>query len=232
MWRLRTLWLPGFMLMTLGAVGCVIEEADDSAFLVSWDLFYVDNGGRVNCEDAGTPTVGLEARHLITGSTYSGEFDCSELRGITQRLPHGDYKVTLALLDELKRPVSLIDVGGFNIRRHGLTEMPLIEFQVQAWELQWVLVRETGTGTRFTSCAEAGVRTIELETQLANEPREIYTFPCEDGEGITQAIRTGLYAYQLRLLDDRGNPLFETNVMSYDVPAERPALIRTEFVLE
>jgi hypothetical protein len=232
MWRTGTLRLLGFMSMTLGAVGCVIEEADDSAFLSDWDLAYVDNGGRVTCEDAGTPTVSLQARHLNTGSTYVGEFACSALRGISQVLPHGQYEATLSLLDDKKRPVSEISGGPFSIHRHGLTELPLIEFQVQAWELAWTLVRRNGAGTRFTSCAEAGVRTIELETQLASEPHEKYTFPCEDGEGITQAIRTGVYAYQLRLLDAGGNPLFETNVMSYEVPASRPALIRTEFLLD
>ncbi len=231
MWRLRTLWLPGFMTMTLGAVGCVIEEADDSAFLASWDLAYVDNGGRVSCEDAGTPTVALDARHLNTGATYVGEFACSALRGISQVLPHGQYEATLSLLDEQKRPVSQI-AGPFNIHRHGLTELPLIEFQVQVWELEWVLIRKVGTATRFTSCAEAGVRTIELETQLASEAREKFTFPCEDGGGITQAIRTGVYAYQLRLLDGGGNSVYETNVMSYEVPDARPASLDVEFVLE
>jgi hypothetical protein len=130
-----------------------------------------------------------------------------------------------------RAPVSQIG-GPFNINRHGLTELPLIEFQVQAWELAWTLVRKVGTGTRFASCSEAGVRFVELETQLASEPREKYTFPCEDGEGITQAIRTGLYTYQLRLLGAGGEPLYETLVTSYEVEGDKPALIRTQFELE
>jgi hypothetical protein len=232
MWRSRTLWLPGFMMMTLGAVGCVIEEADDSAFLVSWDLAYVDNGGRVNCEDAGTPTVSLQARHLNTGSTYVGEFDCGSLRGITQVLPHGQYEATLSLLDDQKRPVSQITGGPFAVHRHGLTELPLIEFQVQTWELAWVLVRDLGGAMRPASCAEAGVHTVELETQLASEPREKYEFPCEDGDGITQAIRTGTYAYQVRLLDAGGQVLTETDVKSYKVPDSRPAFLMETFIFE
>jgi hypothetical protein len=233
MLRLRTLWLPGFMTMALGAVGCVIEEADDSAFLVSWDLAYVGEGSRVNCEDAGTPTVSLQARHLNTGATYVGEFPCSSLRGISQVLPHGQYEATLSLLDDRGRPVSLIQGGPFNIHRHGLTELPLIEFQVQAWELAWVLVRAIGpTSTRIASCAEGGVHTVELETQLASEPREKYTFPCEDGAGITQAIRTGTYAYQVRLLDAAGTMLTETEVKSYRVPDTLPAYLMETFTFE
>jgi hypothetical protein len=231
MWRTGTLRLLGFMSMTLGAVGCVIEEPDDSAFLATWDLAYVDEGGRVTCDDAGTPTVSLHARHLNTGSTYVGEFPCSSLRGISQVLPHGQYEATLALLDSKKRPVSQIS-GPFDIRRHGLTELPLIEFQVQAWELAWTLVRQVGERTQFTTCREAGVHTIELETQLANEPREKFSFPCEDGIGITEAIRTGVYAFQFRLLDAGGNTLFEDDVMSYEVEPTRPALIKWEFVLQ
>jgi hypothetical protein len=75
--------------MTLGAVGCVIDGTDDSAFDVAWSLSYVDNQGRVSCEDAGTPWVSLQARLLQTNSVYTGEFDCTSLRGISQVLPHG-----------------------------------------------------------------------------------------------------------------------------------------------
>jgi hypothetical protein len=103
---------------------------------------------------------------------------------------------------------------------------------VQAWELAWTLVRQVGERTQFTTCREAGVHTIELETQLANEPREKFSFPCEDGIGITEAIRTGVYAFQFRLLDAGGNTLFEDDVMSYEVEPTRPALIKWEFVLQ
>ncbi len=229
MWRLRTLWLPGFMIMTLGAVGCVIEEADDSAFETAWDLAYVDNQGRVNCEDAGTPWVSLQARHLHTNSLYTGEFSCEAMRGLSQVLPHGPYEATLSLLDEQKRPVSLITGGPFDIHRHGLTQLPDIEFQVQTWELEWILIRTTPGGQRSGTCAEIGARTVELETQLASEPHEKYSFPCEDGGGITQAIRTGTYAYQVRLLDGAGAKISETLVMSYRVPDANQARLQVSF---
>jgi len=232
MWRMRTLWLPGFMTMTLGAVGCVIEGADDSAFDVNWDLAYVDNGGRVNCEDAGTPWVSLQARHLNTNSVYAGEFPCPALRGVSQVLPHGQYEATLSLLDEQKRPVSQITGGPFSISRHGLTALPAIQFEIQTWELEWLLVRRVGDRTHAATCQEAGVRTIELETQLGSEGREKYTFPCEDSGGITQAIRTGTYAYQVRLLDAAGNVLTETPVKSYRVSDQGQAFLTETFEFE
>jgi hypothetical protein len=232
MWRMRTLWLPGFMTMTLGAVGCVIEGADDSAFDVTWDLSYVDDGGRVNCEDAGTPWVSLQARHLNTNSVYSGDFPCASLRGISQVLPHGQYEATLSLLDEQKRPVSQITGGPFSVHRHGLTALPMIEFQIQTWELEWLIVRRVGDRTRPATCGEAGVRTIELETQLGTEGREKYTFPCDDLGGITQAIRTGTYAYQVRLLDAAGNMLTETPVKSYRVSDQAQAFLTETFEIE
>jgi hypothetical protein len=227
MLRLRTVWLPGFMTVVLGA-GCVIDETDDSAFAVAWDLVYVEEQGRVTCEDAGTPWVSIQARHLYTNSLYTGEFDCSALQGITQVLPHGPYEATLSLLDQQRRPVSLIS-GPFDIHRHGLTELPEIQFQIQTWELEWILIQTTPGGQRSASCAEVGARTVELETQLASEPREKYIFPCEDGGGISQAIRTGTYAYQVRLLDGAGAPISETLVMSYRVPDRNQALLQVSF---
>ncbi len=234
MWRKRTLWLPGFMALTLGAVGCVVEGgADDSAFEVSWALSYVSDGAPVNCEDAGTPWVSLQARHLQTNSVYTGEFPCGSLRGITQVLPHGQYEVTLSLLDQQKRPVSQITGdGSFAIGRHGLTGLPPIEFQIQTWEVEWLLVHQVGNQMRAASCAEAGVKTVELETRLGSENREKFSFPCEEVPGITQAIRTGTYAYQLRLLDAAGNTLTETPVKSYRVPADAAAILSETFVFE
>ena len=157
-----------------------------------------------------------------------GEFACSALRGISQVLPHGQYEATLSLLDEQKRPVSEITGGPFNIHRHGLTELPLDRVPGPGLGAGLGAGRRHGGGTRPAPPArEAGVRTVELETQLASEPREKYTFPCEDGDGITQAIRTGIYAYQLRLLDAGGQVAHETNVMSYEVPDGPPGLIWT-----
>jgi hypothetical protein len=111
------------------------------------------------------------------------------------------------------------------VRRHGLTGLDPIEFQVQVFEIDWILVRNTGTEMRSVMCQEAGAATVELDTQLGNEAHEKFRWDCSDGGGVTQAIRVGNYANQVRLLNAAGMVLSETNVMPMKViDTERPAI--------
>ncbi len=74
-------------------------------------------------------------------------------------------------------------------------------------------------------CEEVGATTVELDTQLANEPHERFHWPCSDGGGISQAIRLGNYANKVRLLGAGGAVLSETNVMAMKVvETELPAI--------
>ncbi len=130
MWHSRTLWLAGLTMMSLGPVGCVVEDTDDSALVAQWRVAYVA-GGPVSCEDAGTPTVRLRARNIRSGAMYTANFPCQAGSGITDVLPVGDYEVELALLDNFVnpdgtkagRPVSQIIGGPWAVRRHGLTDL-------------------------------------------------------------------------------------------------------------
>ena len=154
MWQSRTLWLAGLTVMSLGPLGCVVEDTDDSAFVAQWRVAYVANGGAVSCEDAGTPTVRLQARNIRSGAMYTANFPCEATSGITDVLPVGDYEVELALLDNFTnpdgtkagRPVSQITGGPWAVRRHGLTDLDPIEFQVQVFEIDWILVRNAPGG--------------------------------------------------------------------------------------
>ena len=234
MWHSRTLWLAGLTMMSLGPLGCVVEDTDDSALVAEWRVAYVAGGGVVDCEAAGTPTVRLRARNIRSGAMYTANFPCQASSGITDVLPVGDYEVELALLDNFVnpdgtkagRPVSQITGGPWAVRRHGLTYLERIEFQVQVFEIDWILVRNVpGQAMRSVMCEEAGATTVELDTQLGNEAKEKFRWPCADGGGITQAIRVGNYANQVRLLGAGGAVLSETNVMPMKVvETERPAI--------
>jgi hypothetical protein len=231
MWQSRTLWLAGLTAMSLGPLGCVVEDTDDSAFVAQWRVAYVAGGGPVSCEDAGTPTVRLRARNIRSGAQYTANFPCTAGAGITEVLPVGDYEVELALLDSFTnadgtkagRPVSQITGGPWAVRRHGLTNLDPIEFQVQVFEIDWILVNTTTN--KSVMCETAGATTVELDTQLGNEAHEKFRWACSDGGGVTQAVRVGNYANQVRLLNAAGTVLSETNVMPMKViETERPAI--------
>ena len=234
MWQSRTLWLAGLTVMSLGPLGCVVEDTDDSALVAQWRVAYVAEGGVVSCEDAGTPTVRVSAKNIRSGAMYTFDFPCGAGSGITDVLPVGAYEVTLALLDGFRtpdgvmagRPVSQITGGPWEVRRHGLTALDAIEFQVQVFEVDWILVKNVpGMGMRSVTCTEVGAATVELSAQLASEPAEKFRWACADGGGITQAIRVGNYANQVRLLNAMNLPLSETNVMPVRVVGtERPAI--------
>ena len=230
MWKSRTLWLAGFALLSLGSVGCVIDETDDSAFQLSWGLEYV-GGGAAQCDLAGTPTVRLQARHLRNGNIQTQTFDCGRGAAVTPVLPVGPYEVTVSLLDRQSRPVSAIQ-GEFDVRRHGLTGLGHVVFKVQIFEFSWILVQQmAGGASRPLSCAQAGATSVELITQLASEAPEMFAFPCEQGEGVTEAVRLGSYAFWGRLINRAGQVIDETGVGAAAVGGqERPAL-GAEFIV-
>jgi hypothetical protein len=220
MWQSRTLWLAGLTAMSLGPLGCVVEDADDSAFEFNWDVGYVADG-RVSCADAGTPFVQMDARNLHTGAVYSTKPSCDLGYARSEVLPLGQYEVTMSLLDAKNRPVSQIVGGPFEVNRYDLTPLRAVLFQVQTFQLDWNLATE---GARdFLTCAQAGARSVELITQLGTEEPEKFVFACEDGGGITQAIRVGRYAWRARLLDTAGQALSDTGLRFIDVGDSVPA---------
>jgi hypothetical protein len=229
MWHSRTLWLAGLTAMSLGPLGCVVEDADDSAFEFDWQLAYVGDGA-VSCADAGTPFVQLDARNLHTQAVYPTKPSCDLGRARSDVLPDGQYEVTLSLLDRQGRPVSQIVGGPFQIGRHDLTRLPLVEFRVQAIDIAWNVVPAGGAG--FITCGQVGARTVELLTQLGTEPPEkLASFPCDAGGGITPAIRVGNYRYQARLLDGAGQALSETGMEPLQVETDRLAQVDVMFAV-
>jgi hypothetical protein len=209
MWKSRTLCLASLALGLFG--GCVIDETDDSAFEFQWQLEYV-GGGTAACENSGTPSVRMQTRHTQTANAQTFTWDCSAGAGVTPVLPLGLYDVNIALLDRQGRPVSAIE-GQFEVRRHGLANLGRILFKVQIFEFSWTIVREPpGASAMALNCGQAGAHSVEMVTQLASEPQESFTFTCEQGEGVTEAIRLGTYTFQGRLLNRAGQVLDETGV--------------------
>ncbi|HEY0713007.1 MAG TPA: hypothetical protein VGF45_10060, partial [Polyangia bacterium] len=84
-WHTRTLLMIG---ITLGLVaGCGVDDDDDSALAVTWDLSYVGGDNTpLDCAGAGTPTVRLDIRGRRRGEVLSFDFPCTDRRGLTTRI--------------------------------------------------------------------------------------------------------------------------------------------------
>jgi hypothetical protein len=213
--RAHTLWLFGLTLSLGAGAGCG-GDGSDAKIGITWDVAYVGPAA-TTCEALGTPTVHLEARASGNGQLYAFDFDCTPGSGITGFIPSGMYDITLSLLDLKKRAVA--STGGmFTVNRHGVTELDPVEFQVQAFQVSWLLVVQPAGGTMSTpTCAGVGVKTIEFSAQLSGEPGgETFQFDCvgNPGQGMTSAVRTGTYAYQFSLLDAAGTALTQGDIKS------------------
>jgi hypothetical protein len=209
------------LVVGLGA-GCGTSD-DDGAVVAQWDVAYV-GGQRISCADAGTDWVRLALKSRRNVGSFSFDFPCASGSGLTDEIPAGSYDVTLSLLDARMRPVSQIS-GAYEIGRHGRTVLDLIQFQVLAWQVSWTITRKpAGMPEQLATCADVGVKTVELVTQLGSEEQERYPFDCTVGLGLTQAVRAGSYGYQVRALDAAGQPIMATPVGSKVLGAELPSI--------
>lgn len=225
LWRSGTpLWMICLTAtLTLGS-GCVIDDDDDAKIVATWDVAFV-GGGRVRCDEAGTDWVRLEGRARRNAHTFTYDFPCSNGQGKTEREPAGSYDIRLSLLDKQMRPMSEIE-SAFEILRYGSQELQPVRFEVQSFVVNWVFSLEKMGAMQPASCGDVGVKTVELFTQWGStDQREKYPFQCDPGVGVTQAIRSGNYAYQVRLLDAAGQMIVETPVRGITVDKDtRPQI--------
>jgi hypothetical protein len=225
--RVRTLWLFGLTLAFGSALsaGCG-GDGGDARIAVNWAVAYVGPEA-TTCEAAGTPTVHLEARRPGSAQLYSFDFDCAPLNGITDYLPTGKYTITLSLLDLKKRPVAST-TGDFDIRRHGTNELDAVRFDVQAFQVSWLLVlKGPNNAMSAPPCATFGVKTVEFSAQISSDTEgETFRFDCVEnpGVGLTSAIRTGNYKYQFQLLDAANTPI-STGIINSIVVGAGPQLV-------
>jgi hypothetical protein len=194
----------------LAPAGCVIDGSDQAAFLVDWDLVYVGTKETLACDDAGTPTVTLDMVRK-GGPTFHDTFKCNDRRGQSETIPSGAYDVTIALKAADGTVVSANN-GTFPVPRRGITDLGIIAFQIQAWEVHWSIARGNATVT----CDQSGAKSVRLVTQLPNMAKPLsYLWPCSDGEGISTAVPIGTYSVQVQLEDAAGKVLSATKPMTF-----------------
>jgi hypothetical protein len=205
----RTLCLVG-VAGALGASGCV--EADHPAFTVGWDTEFVETHAPVSCQDAGTPTVELTMTNLSNQRVHVNRYNCDARGGESESLPAGRYNVKIALKTQAGVEVSN-QVGEFNLVSSGLTDLGVIHFEIQSFELSWTISQ----GGASRACQDVGATTVNLVTRLASDPEVVYSFPCSAGSGFTPAILIGTYSVQPQLVSGNGAVLRDFDQMTIKV---------------
>lgn len=222
--KLRTLWLFGVTSLAVVGAGCGGGDDDEvgAAFGPEWSLEYVD-GTPVSCEAAGTPKVDLDLR-TPAGEDLHFMFDCSAFAGLTTGLQPGIYAAAVRLKDKNNRVISE-QTGEAELAPGGVTALP-VPFVVQSFKLQWAITK----AGNIASCDAVGASQVQLHTQVA-EIEQMFEFPCKDRIGASPAILTGLYTYQVRLLDAAGKEVARTDARTLDVAGDKRPEIVAEFKL-
>jgi hypothetical protein len=250
MWRNCTVWLAG-MTMSLGAIGCVVEENDGpsngysggynpggpapvvsgAALRIRWDVAFLD-GKLTECDVTDTPTVNLEVTLRATGDRFTASFPCEAGGGLVSDLPPGTYDVALDLLDRHNRPVSSLDYPGLPAFTGSVSEPEDVAvFPVQVWDMTWTLAVATPGGLRTATCGDVGATTVQVSTQRGGEAPEVYTLPCADYGALSTAIRPGNYSARMVLIDGRGRLMADTGPGSFAVTFDAPAFLDADFTL-
>jgi hypothetical protein len=180
--------------------------AGQGTMSVNWELQYVGSTQPVSCAQAGTPTVVLAVMPsggtpIPTGATCDGK------TLTTSPLAPGRYDVRIELQNAGGVAVSSRQ-GTFDVQTGSRTDLGVIIFEVQSFQLAWSLTR---AGQPLT-CAAAGATTVELTAHLGSGAEATYTFPCADGQGASPAILDGSYLLAIRLLGAGGATLWQTSM--------------------
>ena len=213
----RTLMLAG-LAGALGASGCV--EADHPAFTVGWNTVFVNSDTAVSCQNAGTPTVELAMTNLSTKHTYVNKYSCDARGGESEPLPGGRYDVRISLKNQAGVEVSN-NQGEFNLVRDGLTDLGVIVFEIQSFQLSWSISQ----GGQSRACQDVGAQNVNLVTRLNSEPEVVYQFPCGAGTGFTPAILIGTYSVKPQLVGGGGAVLREFDPMTVPVTDTERAVL-------
>jgi hypothetical protein len=220
-----TLWLVG-LAGALGASGCV-DGGNHPAFTVGWQTVFVNSNTPVSCQDAGTPMVELTMTNLSTHRTTVNKFPCDARGGESESLPAGRYEVKIALKNQAGMEVSN-NAGEFNLVRDGLTDLQVIVFEIQSFQLSWSLAHNGMS----VACQEVDAKTVNLVTRLNSDPEVVYSFPCAAGSGFSPAILIGTYSVRPQLLSSTGAVLRQFDPMTVPVnDADRAVLTPVVFDL-
>jgi hypothetical protein len=219
--KMFTVSLIGLVGLGIAVTGCGGGDRD-RGFGLTWGLRLIGGGDQgITCDEAGTPTVMLQtdgANNVHSEDT----FPCAGGSGVSRVLPRGTYQVTVALLNGAGQTVSGTRATAV-LDRGGVTPLPPLTFDIQAFNLTWTLAR----GSTGISCRDANAATVRLITLFGNDPPVNYDFPCFDKDvgtnGSTTAVPIGTYSLRVQLLDPAGNLLSEVPAMTFPVSATAPA---------
>jgi hypothetical protein len=205
----------------LTVTGCGGDHAEPG-FGLNWNLHLIGGGNQgITCDEAGTPTVVLDTVGANNVQSHD-TFPCAAGSGVSRVLPRGTYQVTVALVNGAGQEVSGVQDQAF-LDRGGVTWLPALTFDIQAFNLTWTLAR----GSAAVSCREANAATVRLITRIGDQPPVKYDFPCLDPDlgtsGSTTAVPIGTYSLQVQLLDPAGNVLSEVPAMTFPVNGTQPA---------
>jgi hypothetical protein len=200
--------------------------AGQGAMTVSWNLVYVGSNAPVGCTAAGTPTVVLTVTSS-GGAPIPTSASCDSKMLTTPPLVAGRYDVRIELKDAAGVVVSS-NQGIFDAQPASLTDLGVVTFEIQSFQLSWSLSR----GRQALACADVGATTVELTARLAGAETK-YSFPCAAGQGATPAILVGSYQIGIRLLGVGGAVLWEAATpMNVNVsPNDRAVLPPVVFTL-
>jgi hypothetical protein len=194
--------------------------AGRGAMIVDWAVQYVGSTRPVSCDQAGTPTV-------VLGVTPSGGppiptgAPCDSQRLTTQPLAPGRYDVRIELRDVYGVGVSTHQ-GLFDVQPGSVTDLGIVIFEVQSFQLAWSLSR----GGQLLTCAAAGATRVELTTHLDGGREATYTFPCADGQAASPAVQVGSYLLAIRLLGAGGATLWQSAMpFAFNVSADQRAVL-------
>jgi hypothetical protein len=213
--KMFTVSLAGLAGLGLAMTGCGGEG--DAGFEASWSLALIGTNQLVTCDDAGTPTVVLEAfgaNDLKSRDT----FPCGAMGGVSRVLPQGRYQVVVSLLNGAGQEVSATQ-DTFDLARGGVHRLPDLTFDIQSFGLTWTILR----GSSLLTCDQAGAKSVRLTAMAGDNKPVPYVFPCGDRAGDTTAVPLGPYSLTVELLDGANQPLASPLAMSVVVDAQKRA---------
>jgi hypothetical protein len=189
------------------------------AFAVAWKLSWLGLPARpLGCSEAGVATLVLEGSDGASRS-FREELPCAAGHGASRALPAGRYQVKLSVTDAAG--VALAAQSGSYDLRPGSTDLGEVGFELQSFELAWMLRR----AQRAVTCAEVSAATVVLVAQYGAEAPVNHQFPCGAGHAQTVAVRQGDYSLALRLLGPTGAVLAQTQAMAFAVSDDRRATL-------
>jgi hypothetical protein len=224
-----------FVALALGLPAC--GGMEESGVVVDWGILDVgdsDDALFLACAEVGGRTVVLESQDLTRGGAVQRfSFPCDASGGIVPGLLSGRYAMTLSLLRTDSVVVSSLALGTVSVGRRGNTNLGLIVFDIQSLSMNWLVKKASDLNTPV-GCPVVGATQVELIATAAGQPPNVFGFPCGPGKGRTQAVTSGAYAIQARLLNAAGEALdlvgpageaTKVLVLDYVTPTNSPGVL-------